>query len=69
VRVLVEACPERLALPASRRGHATLETIATALLTARDVLATELAGFDRRLRAMARDHDDARRLASGCWCR
>jgi transposase len=43
-------------------GHPTLETIATSLLTARDVLAGELAGFERRLRAMARDHEDARRL-------
>lgn len=43
-------------------GHPTLETIATSLLKARDVLASELAGFERRLRAMARDHEDARRL-------
>lgn len=43
-------------------GHATLEGIAASLLKAHDVLASELAGFNRRLRAMARDHGDARRL-------
>ncbi len=39
-------------------GHATLEAIALALLTARAVLVRELAGLEKRVRAMARD--DAR---------
>lgn len=43
-------------------GHSTLEVIAASLLKARDVLASEFAGFERRLRGMARDHGDARRL-------
>jgi transposase len=43
-------------------GHPTLEMIASSLLKARDALATEFAGFERRVRAMARDNSDARRL-------
>jgi transposase len=43
-------------------GHPTLEVIVSSLLKARDVLATEFAGFERRLRAMARENADARRL-------
>ncbi|WP_188773348.1 IS110 family transposase [Novosphingobium endophyticum] len=43
-------------------GHPTLETIASSLLKARDALATEFAGFERRLRAMARQNADALRL-------
>ncbi|CAN5300895.1 hypothetical protein BH10PSE15_BH10PSE15_06350 [soil metagenome] len=47
--------------------------ITASLLMVRDVLASAFAGFERRLRAMARDHGDARRLmttrASACWCR
>ena len=42
--------------------HPTLEIIASSLLKARDVLAVEFAGFERRLRAMARENADARRL-------
>lgn len=43
-------------------GNPTLEVIAASLLKARDALASEFAGFERRLRRMARDHADARRL-------
>jgi transposase len=43
-------------------GHPTLEMIASSFLKARDVLAAEFAGFERRLRAMARENADARRL-------
>ena len=43
-------------------GHPTLEAIAEALLKARTTLAEQFAGFDRRLRNMARTHADARRL-------
>jgi transposase len=43
-------------------GHPTLEIIATSFLTAREVLASEFAGFERRLRAMARENAEARRL-------
>lgn len=43
-------------------GHSTLEAIAAALLKARDVLADELRGFERRVRKMARDNEQARRL-------
>src|SRR3546814_14367520 len=45
-------------------GHPTLEAIAASLLKARDVLAREFAGFERRLRAMARKNEDALRLMS-----
>lgn len=45
-------------------GHPTLQMIATALLKARDVLAGELAGFDRTLRTMARHDEQAMRLMS-----
>jgi transposase len=45
-------------------GHPTLESIASSLLKARDVMAGELAGLERRLRAMARENADARRLMS-----
>jgi transposase len=45
-------------------GHPTLEAIASSLLKARDALASEFAGFERRLRAMARENGDARRLMS-----
>ena len=38
--------------------------MATALLKARDVLAGELAAFDRRLRGMARQNEQALRLMS-----
>jgi transposase len=43
-------------------GHPTLEAIAVSLLKAREALAIEFAVFERRVRAMARQHDDARRL-------
>ena len=43
-------------------GHPTLEVIAEALLKARSVLADELRGFERRVRAMARKDERARRL-------
>lgn len=43
-------------------GHPTLEMIASSLLKAREALAVEFAGFERRLRAMARENADARRL-------
>lgn len=45
-------------------GHLTLEAIATALLKARYVLAGELAAFDRRLREVARQDEQALRLMS-----
>jgi transposase len=44
------------------KGHPTLEAIAFSLLKARDVIASEFATFERRLRAMARENVDARRL-------
>ena len=43
-------------------GHAVLETIATALLRAREVLADELRGLEKRLRGMAREDARTRRL-------
>lgn len=43
-------------------GHPALEVIATALLKAREVLADELRGFERRVRAMARQDERAHRL-------
>jgi transposase len=42
-------------------GHPTLELIAASVLKVRDVLAAEFAGFERRLRVLARDSADARR--------
>jgi transposase len=43
-------------------GHTVLETIATALLRAREVLADELRGLEKRLRGMAREDARTRRL-------
>ncbi len=43
-------------------GHPALEVIATTLLKAREVLAKELRGLERRVRAMAREDERARRL-------
>jgi transposase len=43
-------------------GHPTLEAIAVSLLKVRDSLADEFAGFERKLRAMARQDDNALRL-------
>jgi len=43
-------------------GHPALEVIATALLKARETLAEELRGFERRVRAMARQDERAHRL-------
>lgn len=43
-------------------GHPTLESIARALLKARAVLTEELRGFERQVRAMAREDERARRL-------
>ena len=43
-------------------GHRTLEMIASSLLKARDVLAAEFAGFERRLRAKAQENADTHRL-------
>ena len=43
-------------------GHPTLEAIAQALLNARGIIADELRGFERRVRAMARHDERARRL-------
>jgi transposase len=43
-------------------GHPTLEVIADALLKVRAVFAQELRGFERRVRAMARDDERSRRL-------
>lgn len=43
-------------------GHPTLEAIAASLLRAREVLAAEFATFDRRLRSLAREDAQARRL-------
>lgn len=43
-------------------GHLTLEAIATALLKVRDALVHEFAGFERKLRAIARQVDNALRL-------
>ncbi|NLS08391.1 IS110 family transposase [Rhizobium sp. P32RR-XVIII] len=43
-------------------GHPTLEAIAASLLKVRDALAGEFAGFERKLRGMARQDDSARRL-------
>ena len=45
-------------------GHPTLAGIASSLLRARETLASEFAGFERLLRAMARENIDARRLMS-----
>src|SRR5579862_1658215 len=44
------------------QGHPTLEVIVEALLKAREVMADELRAFERRVRAMAREDDRARRL-------
>ena len=46
------------------RGQATLQTVADALLAAREVLGRELGGLEKRVRAAARDDDRARRLMS-----
>ncbi|WP_064697734.1 IS110 family transposase [Rhizobium aegyptiacum] len=43
-------------------GHPTLEAIAASLLKVREALADEFAGFERKLRGMARQDDNARRL-------
>ncbi|MHB8284390.1 MAG: IS110 family RNA-guided transposase [Caulobacteraceae bacterium] len=43
-------------------GHPTLEVIAAALLRAREALADELRGIERRVRALAREDERARRL-------
>ncbi|WP_028749737.1 IS110 family transposase [Rhizobium mesoamericanum] len=43
-------------------GHPTLEAIAASLLKVRDALDDEFAGFERKLRTMARQDDNARRL-------
>jgi len=43
-------------------GHPTLEAIAASLLKVREALAGEFAGFERKLRAMARQDDNAQRL-------
>jgi transposase len=43
-------------------GHPTLEMIAQALLKARDALANEFRGFERRVREMARQDERARIL-------
>ena len=43
-------------------GHPTLEAIAASLLKVRDALMDEFAGFERKLRATARQDDNARRL-------
>ena len=45
-------------------GHATLETVAKALLAAHEVLLRELKGFEKRVRAMARDDQRVRLLMS-----
>jgi transposase len=45
-------------------GHATLETVAKALLAAHEVLLRELRGFEKRMRAMARDDERVRLLMS-----
>jgi transposase len=45
-------------------GHPTLELVAEALLSARAVLAKELAGLERQVRAMARADQRARLLMS-----
>ncbi|WP_457663320.1 hypothetical protein [Sinorhizobium medicae] len=43
-------------------GHSTLEAIATALLKVREALVHEFAGFERKLRAIARQDENAKRL-------
>lgn len=43
-------------------SHPALEVIATALLKAREALAEELRGFERRVRAMARQDERTHRL-------
>jgi transposase len=43
-------------------GHPTLEGIVEALLKSREVMAAELRAFERRVRAIAREDDRARRL-------
>jgi transposase len=45
-------------------GHATLEVVAAALLAAHEVLRREFAGFEKRVRAMARDDARVRLLMS-----
>ena len=44
------------------RSHSILEAIATALLKVRDALAHEFEGFERKLRAIARQDENAQRL-------
>ena len=43
-------------------GHSTLEVIAASLLKAREVLAEELRGLERRVRALAREDERTKRL-------
>lgn len=43
-------------------GHPTLEAITTALLKVRDALVHEFAGFERKLRAIALQDENALRL-------
>ena len=43
-------------------GHSTLEVIAASLLKAREVLAEDLRGLERRVRALAREDERAQRL-------
>lgn len=43
-------------------GHPALETIAQALLAVHEALKREVGGFDRRVRVMARSHEQARLL-------
>ena len=45
-------------------GHPSLQAVAAALLAARTTLRRELAGFDKQLRAVARNDARARRLMS-----
>src|SRR3954468_12773622 len=45
-------------------GHATLSTIAEAMLAARDTLFSEWQKLEKRLRSLARDDDRVRRLMS-----
>ncbi len=46
------------------KGHPNLQTIAAALLRARAVLLAEFNGFEKRVRALSRLHDQARLLMS-----
>jgi len=43
-------------------GHSTLQAIAASLLKVRDALVQEFAGFERQLRAIARQDENAQRL-------